>query len=101
MNHLHEIARRGRVVVSRVGDAEPAAGPQFLRLETQLVTQLDEQVEHDAHRFFVRAEGKDLRPDVRVQAHQLETRVAQRLVDRPAGRARLDGETELRIELAC
>src|SRR5579864_168668 len=40
---LDEIARSGRVVVSRVCDAESATGTQLAWLEVQLVTEHDKQ----------------------------------------------------------
>src|SRR3979409_871049 len=99
MDHLNEIARCGWVVISGVRNAKPAARAQLARLEAQLVAELKEQVEHDAHRVLVSAEPEDLRADVRVQTDQLEAGMLQRLLDRASGRAGLDGESEFRVKL--
>src|SRR6202022_62121 len=97
---LGKLSRRGRIVVARVGDSQPAAGAQLVRLVLQLVTKLDQQVEHDLHRVGVSAKPKDLRADVRVQPNQFQAGIFERLLDRTPGRARLDRKTKLRIELA-
>ena len=46
------------------------------------------------------AEVEDLGADVRVQPHQLQAVVGERLLDSLAGRAALDRKAELRVELA-
>src|SRR5439155_11002736 len=99
-NGLDEISWRRRVVIARVRDAEPAARAQLSRLEPKLVAELSQQAEHDVHRLLVGPEREDLRPDMRVQPDQVEARVPQRSLYRLAGRARLDGEPELGVELA-
>ena len=65
MTHgLDEMAGRRRVVVARVGNAEPTTRAELARLESELVPQLDQEVEHDLHRLLVRAEGEYLRAQV-------------------------------------
>src|SRR5207248_6743907 len=98
-HRLDELSRRGRIVVVRVRDAQAPARPQLPRLETQLVPQLDQQPQHDLHRLLVSAQPEDLRPDVRVQADEVEARVFQGGLDRFPRGARLDRETELGVEL--
>ena len=101
MTHrLHEMSRRGWVVVLGIRDAEPPARAQPARFVAEPIAQLDKQAEHYLHGLFVRAEGKDLRPDVRVQADELQARMLQCGFDRLSRRSRLDGEAELGIELA-
>ena len=79
------MARGGRVVVAGVCDTETAAGAKLARLELQLVAQLDEEVEHDLHRLLVRAKGKDLRSQVRMESDHLQPRMSQRFSDRVHG----------------
>ncbi len=99
MDHLDEVARRGWVVVSRVGDAQPASRAQLPRFEREVGPELHEEVEHHAHRVLVRAETEDLRSDVGMKADQIEARVLQRFLDCPACGSGLDREAELRIQL--
>src|SRR5712664_4960216 len=101
MHRFDEIARRRWIVVSRVGDTQPSARAQFLRLELQLVAKLDEKVEHDLHRILVRVEREDLRPDVGMESHKLQTRMPQCSLDSTACSTRLDREAKLRIQLSC
>jgi len=82
-----------------VRDAQAPARPQLPRLETKLVPQLDQEPQHDLHRLLVSAQAEDLRPDVRVQADEVEPRVFQSGFDRFPRGARLDRETELGVEL--
>src|SRR5207253_8569619 len=98
MTHrLDEMTRRRRIVLLRVGDAQPATGAELARLEPDLVTELGQQAEDDVHRLLVRAKREDLRPDVRVQADEIQPRMLQRSLHRLAGGARLDRETELGV----
>src|SRR5450756_1743819 len=101
MDHLDEFARRGRIVVSRVRNAKATTRSELARLETEVVSQLNEQVEHDGHRVFVSTQAEDLRSDVRVQADQFEARMPESLFHCAARRAGLDRKTELGIELSC
>ena len=96
---LDEIARRGRVVVSRVGDAKPAAGSQVGRLVVKVALELGDEVEHHLHRGDVAAEVEDLGADVRVQPDQVDPGMGERLLDRRPRLAVLDREAELRVEL--
>src|SRR5207248_8496744 len=89
MTHrLHEMAWGGRVVLTRVRDPKAPTGAELARLELQLITQLDQEVEHDLHRLLVGAQAKDLRPEMRMQSGHLEPRVSQCLGDRLHGGAR-------------
>ena len=94
------MARRRRIVVVRVRDAQAATGTQLARLELQLVAKLDQEVEHDLHRLLVRAKGEDLRADVRVEADQVEARMAQRLLP-PPGARRPDSIEKPNFESSC
>ena len=80
-HRFDEMSRCGWIVLVGVRDAQPAARAQLARLEAKPVAQVDQQAEHDLHCLLVRAEREDLRPDVRVEADQLESRMLQSGLD--------------------
>ena len=97
---LYEMSRRRRVVTARVRDAKPATRAELAGLKAQVVAELDEKVEHDLHRALVSPQREDLRPDMRMEADQVQPRMFQRLLDRLASGTGLDREAELRVQLA-
>ena len=91
----------GRLVIDRVRDAQAAAHVQLARGKGQLVSDVAQKLEHDAHGLAVAFQLEDLRADVAVKTGQLDVLEREGKL-RGFGRGAVsDVEAELRVLIGC